>query len=277
MGFPMREKVSADDVDWVTINEGTSNEVFVKELNKDPDTGAIIWVINEPAGFEGSGDGRPHYLPVDEEALFLEGTMRGDPETMYEAGDYLFFPMGFLHSPEDGTETGALILMRLSGPMSYVNIEQPAGKVWSRSDERQMIDGQVNSRRPLSRIRTSDLAWEELMIDGERSGERLKMLSHDRTTGACSFLYSVPAGWRSSLGRRSSGRMREWFVMEGDLTTGGPDGVRLDKYSYRCLSAGTAFGGDGEVSEKGCLALAWSDGPLDHIDEGGASRQVTLG
>ena len=199
------------------------------------------------------------------------------PETTWCAGDYLFYPKGFLHSPDDATDVGAHILIRLSGPMSYVNGELPNGRAWTRNDERQMLPGQSNSRRPISRLRTADLAWEELMLDGEKTGERIKVLSEDRRTRAVTFLYQVQAGWRSSLPARQSNFVRETYVVEGDLATGGADSVTLCSGDYRCVAPGEAIGGETEGSQEGCLALCWSDGPLDHIDGDGSTRIVTLG
>ena len=203
--------------------------------------------------------------------------MVGDPETTWCAGDYLFYPKGFLHSPDDATDVGAHILIRLSGPMSYVNGELPSGRTWTRDDERQILPGQSNSRRPISRLRTADLAWEELMLDGERTGERIKVLSEDRHTRAVTFLYQVQAGWRSSFPERQSNFVREFYVVEGDLTAGGTESVTLRPGDYRCVTPGEAIGAESEGSHEGCLALCWSDGPLDHIDGDGSARTVTLG
>jgi hypothetical protein len=277
MPFPSVRHLHVAGLPWREINPGKPNHVRLKELNRDPATGAHLWLVNEPAGFKGSGGGRPHYLPVDEEALFLSGRMVGDPETTYQAGDYLFFPKGFLHSPDDATDIGAEILMRFSGPMSYVNGELPRGRAWSRSDERQMLPRQANSRTPVSRRRTADLAWEDLRLDGEPTGERVRLLSQDRGTGACSFMLQVPSGWRSPTGRRTSAVTREWFVLDAGMTTGGADGAHLTRWDYRCLAPGEPFGGPGEASAGGCTLFCWSDGPLDHIGEDGHSRAVTLG
>ena len=277
MTFPPIAHLRTADLPWREINAGKPNHVRLRELNRDPASGAHLWLVHEMPGFKGSGGGRPHYLSVDEEAFFLAGRMVGDPDTTYVAGDYLFFPKGFLHSPDDATDIGAHILMRFSGPMSYVNGALPAGGRWSRGDERQMLLGQANSRRPLSRLATADLAWEDLQLDGVPTGERIKMLSEDRGTRACSFLYSVPAGWRSAAGRRRSLHMREWFVIAGDLHTGGADGVTLGVWDYRCLAAGAPFGGAGERSDGGCVVFGWSEGALDHVADDGRARRVSLG
>lgn len=277
MAFKHIEKLHVEALEWTEANVGKPNHVFMKTMNQDADTGAVLLLVHEPAGFRGSGGGRPHYLPVDEEAFFLTGEMIGDPETTWYPGDYIFFPKGFIHSPDDATDIGTHIVMRLSGPMSYVNGELPEGRAWSRADERQLLPGQANSRRPVSRMRTDDWPWEELMLDREKTGERIKVLSVDRNDGACTFLYEVEPGWQSAVSRRTSAHVREWFVVDGAYETGGPDGVTLEKWDYRCLPAGTAFGGAGEGSGQGCTLLCWSGGPLDHVDENGRSRVVTLG
>jgi hypothetical protein len=264
-----------ETMEWKALNQGLPNAVFIKQINRDPVTGALLWLINEPPGFEGSGNGAAHYLPVDEEALFLEGTMVGDPETTYVAGDYVFFPMGFLHSPNDGTTTGALIVMRLSGPMSYVNIPVPEGETWTRAHERQMIPGQLNSRRPISRLATADLPWEDLRLDGEPTGERIKLLSTDRRTGACSFLASPGPRWHSPHGSWTSASTREWLVLEGSLEQGEPEPVTLGRLAYRCAAAGSPIGP--AHTRAGYVALCWSDGPLDHREAGGRARTVGLG
>lgn len=128
--------------------------------------------------------------------------MIGDPETTWLPGDYVFYPKGFVHSPDDGTDAGAHIVIRLSGPMSYVNGELPKGRPWTRADERQLLPGQANSRRPVSRLRTGDWPWEDLMVDGTPTGERIKVLSVARETGAVTFLSRVEAGWSSPLAAR---------------------------------------------------------------------------
>lgn len=271
------ERLASKQIAWTDVNVGKPNAVFLKTLNHDPETGAVLLLVHEPPGFRGSGGGRPHYLPVDEEAYFLTGEMIGDPETTWFAGDYIFYPKGFLHSPDDATEIGAHIVMRLSGPMSYVNGELPSGRPWTRADERQLLPGQANSRRPISRLRTGDWPWEDLMIDAVPTGERIKVLSVERETGALTFLHRVEAGWRAPFGRRTSACQREWFVLDGAFATGGSDGVTLEEWDYRCLAPGTPFGGDGESSAAGCTMLGWSDGPLDHTDQSGKRRTVTLG
>lgn len=275
--FPTVLHLDAAAMPWREFNVGKPNYVRLKELNRDPETGGHLWLVNEPAGFKGSGGGRPHYLPVDEEALFLSGRMVGDPETTYVAGDYLFFPKGFLHSPDDATDIGAEILMRFSGPMSYVNGELPRGRPWRRDDERQVLPGQTNARTPISRRATADLPWEDWRLEGEPTGERVRLLSTDRTTGACTFIVKIPAGWRSPAGRRMSAAQREWFVLEGDYRTGGPDGVHMKRWGYRCLLPDAAFGGAGEGSDGGATPLCWSSGPLDHMGPAGDTRQATLG
>ncbi len=203
--------------------------------------------------------------------------MIGDPETTWLPGDYVFYPKGFVHSPDDGTDAGAHIVIRLSGPMSYVNGELPKGRPWTRADERQLLPGQANSRRPVSRLRTGDWPWEDLMVDGTPTGERIKVLSVARETGAVTFLSRVEAGWSSPLARRASRHVREWFVVHGTYGTGGVGQVVLHEWDYPCLLPGTAFGGEGEASVAGYAMLCWSSGPLDHVEIDGSERVVALG
>jgi hypothetical protein len=262
---------------WTTVNEGKPHQVLLKTLNQDSESGAILLLVHEPPGFRGSGGGRPHYLPVDEEAFFLAGEMIGDPETTWHPGDYLFYPKGFVHSPDDSTDEGAHIVIRLSGPMSYVEGDLPKGRPWTRDDERQLLPSQANSRRPISRLTSGDWPWEALMLDGTATGERIKVLSVARDTGAVTFLYRVDPGWQSFCARRSSRHTREWFVVEGTFETGGPNGVTLDAWDYRCLLPGSPYGGAGESSATGCTMLCWSAGPLDHVTETGQPLEVALG
>ncbi len=108
---------------------------------------------------------------------------------------------------------------------------------------------------PLTRIRTSECAWEPLGTHGLRR----KTLGKDETSGYITALVEIPKGWRGGGVAHYHHAFEEVFMLEGSVTVGGTHYWHAGDYFFR--PAHVVHGHD-ERAEEGALALIRSDGPL---------------
>ena len=111
---------SARALDWrpgtVAAEAGLPLDLSVKDLKRDPATGARTWLVKIGPGVEVPWESHS----VVEEGYLLEGDYRlseclpeGRQEGEYLPGGYFRRPANWIHSgPESGTDGGAVWLMR---------------------------------------------------------------------------------------------------------------------------------------------------------------------
>jgi hypothetical protein len=84
-------------------------------------SGGWAWsAVRFPPGFSRPGSG---WYPADEEVLFLEGRLEMSGE-IFRAGDYAFFPAGYLRSATSAPD-GALALAWFSDPPTWTPAPHP--------------------------------------------------------------------------------------------------------------------------------------------------------
>jgi len=116
-------------------------------------------------------------------------------------------------------------------------------------------------------INESDLMWRPFLVPGIPGGIEVKLLSHDRVTGAVSLLARYPARWRHDVRRYHSGD-EELFILEGDLRIGSKV---LTERAYAYIPAGLVHG---PIStETGCLALWFFSTAPDFLPEARQSAE----
>ncbi|MEJ2602178.1 MAG: cupin domain-containing protein [Gammaproteobacteria bacterium] len=116
---------SSDALSWragtVARDAGVPLDLSVKDLKRDPGSGARTWLVKVRPGVAVPWESHS----VVEEGYLLEGTYRlseclpeGRRDGEYLPGGYFRRPAGWIHSgPDSGTDTGAVWLMRTPGPL----------------------------------------------------------------------------------------------------------------------------------------------------------------
>lgn len=163
-----------------------------------------------------------------EEALFLGGQVLLSAEGVMEAGDYFWRPPGWVHSAMSAEGFEAILMME--GEVA----SEGSGRVSrvTRPDERVGHNDRPASRKdpigPRGYVRRGEgrfMVWRvhddatTALTDSSRVGLVSKPLSSNATTGACSTLVRVPAGWSSAM--RLSDRERFLVVSAGTLDIDG--------------------------------------------------------
>lgn len=183
-----------DDLRWRAFAiPGSTPDVRLSYLHVEPDK-AFTAVVQFPAGWSRPGTGWYDHI---EQVLFLDGEFQMSGRT-YRAGDYGWFPAGYVRS--GSSSAGALALAWFSGPNRWITEDSPVAAAAEHGVFR--------------------CSWRDL--DGLPSplgqGEaRLLTRSRDRTAW---IVDGVPAG-------RPAGTTVELFALEGQCWARVETGTQL--------------------------------------------------
>ena len=200
-----------------------------KTLLDDPETTRRIDLVRLLPGFADPG---PAYHDSVEECLVFEGGCEIDGEGPVEAGDYFWRPPGWVHAARaPGGFLGLLMQEGISdGDASgratrRVRPSEDLGRNVLFDD----LERSIGPRGWIRRLPSSLMPWvpatammqgEEWLQNLDHRSLSLKMLSRNRTTGACSLLARFAPGYRDPRSHRLDRHLIA-YVISGTLTIDG--------------------------------------------------------
>lgn len=252
---PVAELPPTNDM-WV---EGARRRV----LSHDPDTGAITYVSELPAGYRRPAEiayrrerpaGRFEYHTCHEEGFILEGRIDFGGWYDWQALAYLNHPSTWVHPADQCAPDGALLIMKLSGPLdfAYVAISED----WD-GREYAADPGRAGPHHGASSLPV------DVRADGREdgSGRRWQRAWTDVASGWTTWVVQAHAGWRGVGDGWSVAGGDELFVLSGDMRTRvRGDLVHLRQGDYVSDPERFEDGGGAEASEDGFVVIRWTRG-----------------
>jgi hypothetical protein len=244
-----------------TWPEGT----WRKTLSIDPVTQGATFLLYLPPGYGRAEEaevaqthprGRFEAHTCHEEIFNLGGNYRfGDYYTFPEMG-YINHPPNWVHPANQSTDTGVLLLIKNSAPVSFDFTLIPED--WNGVEGTDRGTGNLDyTTGGVTLLPTDAAPWHKLSsINGTELGLEAKHIWQDSGSGWSTWIMKAPRGWVSPVAASTCEGGDEMFLLEGDFTHSRHG--RLEATSYYSDSDDISFGG--ESSENGCVAIRWSKG-----------------
>lgn len=235
------QRVRPSEQEWEPLG---THGLRRKVLGRIPNTGYITSVVDIPRGWRGGGIA--HYHHAFEEVYMWSGSVTVGGKHYWHTGDYFYRPAWVVHGHDERSEEGACAIIRSDGPLELLLIHEPA------QDDEYPLQTLEDPRGLIKHLKVADLAAES----SERfpADWRIKPLSADEKSGACTFAVEVPAGWKRGA-KPLPGRDTRWeaWVIEGAIKG---QGIDFEAADYTSGPAGMeAF--DADSSATGCTFILW--------------------
>ena len=104
-------RIDLATADWQRNEHG----VDMLALSQCAATGAVTFALRTPADFHYPE--RQHFYDSEEELFQLEGDFRHDRIRPYQAGDYVYRPVGTVYGDDEGSDHGGVIIASLANRM----------------------------------------------------------------------------------------------------------------------------------------------------------------
>jgi len=215
-----------------------------KVLGRTPNSGYITSVVDIPKGWRGGGIA--HYHHAFEEVYMWSGSVTVGGKHYWHGGDYFYRPALVVHGHDERSEEGACAIIRSDGPLELLLIHEPT------ENDEYSLQPVADPRGHIKHLTIANLTWQS----GERfpADWRIKPLSADADSGACTFAIHVPAGWTRDA-KPFAGRETSWEALVIDGAIGG-QGQSFEKGDYTCGPAGMEAV-DADSSPPGCTFILW--------------------
>ena len=194
--------IQAQDVPWTKGFggvEATWNELDVKVLSRDPETGACTTIVRYPAGWERP---EPRHLNCHEEILVLDGMLEING-TDHPPYSYTHLPAGFTRASVSAPR-GAVVLTMLSEAPQETLGAAPDGLY----DEKLLVEKIDPAADGLE-------GWTENPYTRYLMGTGVRPLREDPYTGEISILYSA-LPFRYMEKEWTHPTVQEMFVLSGE-------------------------------------------------------------
>ncbi len=215
-----------------------------KVLGRVGDTGYITSIVDIPRGWRGGGIAHYHY--AFEEVYMWSGSVTVGGKHYWHAGDYFYRPALVVHGHDERSEEGALAIIRSDGPLELLLVHEPT------EDDVYPLQPLTDPRGHIKHITVASLAAR--VSEQFPASWRIKPLSANPESGACTYAVEVPAGWTRGS-EPLAGRDTSWeaLVIEGSITG---QGLSFEASDYTKGPAGMeAF--DADSSATGCTFILW--------------------
>ncbi|MEO6019342.1 MAG: DUF4437 domain-containing protein [Knoellia sp.] len=243
MALPVVDFIHVEDYPARTVDlpeAMSTGDVTVRDLNRDPDSGAQSLVVTFAAG----GEVAAGYWSCDLEFLMLEGSLTMGSASVERYG-YQFVPAGVATGRTVVGDAGATALVFTSGPVLLTA---------SAHDE-----PGAPRHRLIGPVHLADVPWEQPRTAGFPAGAGRKTLREDTETGGGFWVLGVLPHWTSA--------MTEWhafteenYILEGGIETA--EGL-MEVGSYLSHAAGPASVHGPMRSRRGSLLITRAQGPLE--------------
>lgn len=120
-----------DSIPWAPLS---NSGLMIKELNRDPLTGARTAFVSSPA--RPGTEQKAQFHASEEEFFCLEGRFTFDGEHWFRPGAYACFPAGVVHGAHVQVPVGYRLYLRTSGSTEAVRVQTPRSKRPYREDGR---------------------------------------------------------------------------------------------------------------------------------------------
>jgi len=126
MPRPALEFFDTEKVPWEphVVGGKRIDPLLQKILSYDDATGAVTLMVRYPKGFSHSS---LTYHTVTEELFIIQGRIKMQGKE-YGKGYYAFRPPGMVHGEMEVLEDNTILLMMLSGPLDYNEVDEEAKK-----------------------------------------------------------------------------------------------------------------------------------------------------